>query len=39
LTDFVEIWHADADWLPTGERLLKFSSFSKEKQYGGGRYL
>jgi len=24
LTDFGEIWHGDADWLPTGDRLLKF---------------
>jgi len=24
LTDFGEIWHGDADWLLTGDRLLKF---------------
>ena len=38
LTDFDEIWHADADWPPTGDRSLKFSNFQK-KQDGGGRYL
>jgi len=31
LTDFGEIWHGDADWLPTGDRLLKFSIFLKTK--------
>ena len=37
LTDFDEIWHADADWPPTGDRSLKFSIFQKKD--GGGRYL
>ena len=31
LTDFNEIWHADADWLPTVDRSLKFSIFPKNK--------
>jgi len=31
LTDFGEIWHADADWPPTGDRSLKFSIFQKDK--------
>jgi len=31
LTDFDEIWHADADWPPTGDRSLKFSIFQKNK--------
>jgi len=31
LTDFDEIWHADANWPPTGDRLLKFSMFQKTK--------
>jgi len=38
LTDFDEIWHANADWLPTEGISLKFSIFQK-KQDGGGRYL
>jgi len=38
LTDFGEIWHGDADWLPTGDRLLKFWIFPKN-QDGGGRQL
>jgi len=33
LTDFDEIWHGDADWPPTGDRLLKFRNF--EIQDGG----
>jgi len=28
LTDFDDIWHADADWPPTGDKLLKFFNFS-----------
>ena len=31
LTDFDEIWQADADWPPTGDRSLKFSIFQKNK--------
>jgi len=38
LIDFDEIWHADADFPPTGNRLLKFLIFQK-KNNGGGRYL
>ena len=30
LTDFDEIWHADADWPTTGDRSLKFSIFQKK---------
>jgi len=37
LTDFDEIWHADADWPPTGGILLKFSIF--QNQNGGGSHL
>jgi len=31
LTDFDEIWHADANWPPTGDRSLKFSIFQKRR--------
>jgi len=31
LTDFDEIWHADADWPPTWGILLKFSIFQKPR--------
>jgi len=31
LTDFDEIWHADVDWPPTGDRSLKFSIFQKKE--------
>jgi len=31
LTDFDEIWHADADWQPTGGISLKFSIFQKPR--------
>jgi len=31
LTDFDEIWHADADWPPTGGISLKFSIFQKPR--------
>ena len=34
LTDFDEIWHADADWPPTGDRSLKFSIFQKKLNGG-----
>jgi len=30
LTDIDEIWHADADWPPTGGISLKFSIFQKK---------
>ena len=32
LTDFDEIWHADANWPPTGDRSLKFSTFQKKNK-------
>ena len=31
LTDFDEIWHADADFPPTGNRRLKFLVFHKKQ--------
>ena len=31
LTDFAEFWHGEANWLPTGDRLLKFPIFQKPK--------
>ena len=31
LTDFDEIWHAGADWPPTGGRSLKFPICQKNK--------
>ena len=31
LTDFNTIWHADADWPPTGGISLKFSIFQKPR--------
>jgi len=37
LTDFDEIWHADADWPHTGDRSLKFPI--KKNQDGGGSHL
>jgi len=37
LTDFDEIWHADADWPPTGDRSLKFPIL--KNQDGGGSHL
>jgi len=30
LTDFDEIWHADVDWPPTGDRSLVFNFSKKE---------
>jgi len=38
LTDFDEIWHADADWPYTGDWLLQFRIFFI-KQDSGGRHL
>jgi len=35
LTDFDEIWHADADWPYTGDRPLKFPIFFKNQDSGG----
>ena len=37
MTDFDEIWHADADCPPTGDISLKFRIF--QNQDGGGRNL
>jgi len=31
LTDFDEIWHADADWPPYKGRIVKILNFSKTK--------
>jgi len=36
LTDFDEIWHGDANWLPRGDRSLKFRI--SQNQDGGGRH-
>ena len=35
-TDFDEIWHGDANWLPTGDRPLKFRI--SQNQDGDGRH-
>ena len=37
LTDFDEIWHADADWPPTGGVSLNFQFL--KNQDGGGSHL